>query len=62
MGIIDFYHLTLLSVTLSLASNHGCGGKQHLFDSFLEHFSTDQGTVRCGVKAIQTEHPDATFE
>ena len=61
MGTIDFYHLVLLSLTLTLPGvTRPALSKTYLLH-FLAHFSSSQDES-CGDETIQAEQPETAFE
>ena len=60
IGTLDFYHITLLLVTMTLVGDHKASPKQNLLASFSHrHFSRDE--IWYCAEEILVEHPDISL-
>ena len=62
LGITDFCHFMLLSLTLTFARGHEVSVKQNLLAFFFSHtFQLIRMKLGSGVEAVQFARPDAIF-
>ena len=61
IGVIDFYHFMLLSLTLTCPGVTRSAQIKTYWLHFLKHFSFDEDEIWCGDEAIQAELYETTF-